>query len=503
MATVYDVFFIFLALSPALSGLFAGVYLSRVVFPGHLGICCVVAGVGGVVGLKGLAGAIFTCDRLGIVPFNSLFMAFWCVLAIWLAILVVRVSKPTPLALALDRVTKPAVNKFASRMGLFVTVFAILLASYVTVTLYQAAQLPLSSWDALGFWGQWPTWFLDFYLTEEGFQTFSPMDGTTFRTRQDGDSFPLEHPRHPMTLVYLSAYTASILGPTHPLNGWMVYASFVWLCAASIVYGFVFHTSQSTLISLIALYLFVGTPLIENHAVMLGYADLWLVATVLGAVALMCLALLYNSRLFLSGGLVFSLLLLFQKNSGLIYLAALWGPLLFVLTTARQKFFVCVAITAVLMMGAIAYQFSNAAFFPSESFGISLDDNPALAYGGYQMPLGWYPLSDIALNFFWAFLVNLSFSTAFAILVTFLALSMPVILGLRGRSDSSVKFISLVVPTLLLVFAAPQLLETYAERFASPNSDLGNSRFIMGFAALTALMLGYLPSICVKDRAIK
>ena len=119
------------------------------------------------------------------------------------------------------------------------------------------------------------------------------------------------------------------------------------------------------------------------------------------------------------------------------------------------------------------------------------------------MPLGWYPLSDIALNFFWAFLVNLSFSTAFAILVTFLALSMPVILGLRGRSDSSVKFISLVVPTLLLVFAAPQLLETYAERFASPNSDLGNSRFIMGFAALTALMLGYLPSICVKDRAIK
>ncbi|MDA8773306.1 hypothetical protein N9M65_01870 [Luminiphilus sp.] len=103
-----------------------------------------------------------------------------------------------------------------------------------------------------------------------------------------------------------------------------------------------------------------------------------------------------------------------------------------------------------------------------------------------------YPLTNIIRNNFWAVFVNQSFTLIALIGIVgagLFATARPVE---RPLSEChAMQYLLLVAVSLTLMFMLPQLVTTYAERFAVPNSDTGNSRFLLSVGPVVLLGMGF------------
>ena len=102
-----------------------------------------------------------------------------------------------------------------------------------------------------------------------------------------------------------------------------------------------------------------------------------------------------------------------------------------------------------------------------------------------------FPVGQILFNDLWAFLVNQSFALVALVGLLTAVLAFDQISTLPPDASQALKYLVLVTLMLLLIFLLPQVVTQYAERFAVPQSDLGNSRFLLGIGPVVLLTTAF------------
>ena len=473
---------VFFAASPGLIGLLVAAAFAGIYYRSDPGLIAVLAGIGGVLGYVALALFIRWRDAQGAQVFTpALLPTLWilttfalaCFIWVWAG----RGHKATMPQSGLETDAQLPIS------AMFGVVF---LAVLVGQTIVQVAISPVSSWDGLGLWTGWAEFFLKFELDPEGWRG---------RTRAELGAFPLKHPRHPPTVYHLSAFSGFALAKADLLRGWLVPWSVIWLCGAMTIWGFVRAVSGERWLGVVAAYLFLALPLLGNHAVLVGYADVWVAAAVTSTAALVALALHRRSWLLGVSGLLVATMPLLLKNTGIFYTAATVLPLIVVMSLQRSPrvFFALLAVLLGLAvwLWSIGFDVSLA----GQRYALVWGETSQLVFGSYTMAFSRYPLTEMVWNEFWALFVNQSFSLALMLGAVGAWLSVQTgasILSLNNRQ--SLVYLLLVALALLAVFMLPQLLaESYAEGFAVPQSDTGNSRFLMAVGPVLVMTLAFWP----------
>ena len=351
---------------------------------------------------------------------------------------------------------------------------------------YQGLLLPLSSWDGLGMWGQWSHWFLSFHLTE---------DGANGITKVGDASFPFTHPRHPPTLIHLSAYTSFAFSLSEITRGWWAPWTVIWISGASLVWGLVREFASSQLAAWLAVYIYASAPLLENHAQLTGYAELWTSICVLQATALLTASLLHRSVRLQIIGLAVALLPLLLKNSGVLIVLTCLASYTFVAGLEKYKTLTFCVVGAILVVFISAYYWGfNIKVFDYQ-IALQRENDAAIIFGGYEMNFKLNSFSKVIKNQSSSLLVKQSFSTSLLIWLITLLLYLKKQSNLANKEGSAQLYLLLMPLCYLMVFTAPHLVTAYSDRFAAPESDLGNSRFLLGFSPLTSLTIAVIFSV--------
>ena len=208
----------------------------------------------------------------------------------------------------------------------------------------------------------------------------------------------------------------------------------------------------------------------------------------------LALGLYEDSKSLLFFGVFLALTPLILKASGILYSAALLGPLFFIIVSERAPrltigFLAISSITLVLL----AHNGFDVTV-QGEQYTLSWGDVDKIRFAGYRWNFEVFPLRLILFNQLWAFLVNQSYSMV--MLIGFCGFLILFKRYLYSASEyRSLKFIALAPLSLVLAFMLPQLVTVYAERFTVPGRDLGNSRFMLGFAPLILLSVSFWPEL--------
>ena len=353
----------------------------------------------------------------------------------------------------------------------------------VGISLYHVALAPISSWDSLTMWVSHAHEYLQFD-----------------ESRSSGEAFESAHPRHPLTVVTIAAFSGHAasqgIAQLGPLSAWW----FVWVSGAMALTGAVLTISRSYWLAGLAAYAYFSVPLLENHASLVGYADLWVTVNVTVVVALLTVGLSRAGVGYLALGVLLAFAPLAFKNTGILYSASLLLPLLVVLLRARfpRLLAIILVLGALLGLWAVLQGFDfNVA---GRRYALDWTDSGQIAFGGYIMSFKPFSFDRILHNHLWAFFVNQSFST-----VVGLGLCSAVwLFARRGELELNVsmplQFLLGAAITLTTVFMLPQLVTSYAERFAVPPSDIGMSRFLLGVPPILLITLAFWPHMINRPR---
>lgn len=346
----------------------------------------------------------------------------------------------------------------------------------VSIVVIQGYLLPLSSWDALGAWSQVPYR----YIQLDAFGEI--IDGVS---RESGAAFPRAHPRHPMTLFNVIAFSRFYMAKD-AAAGWIVPWVVAWLCGVSIIFGWTLAVTRSVLGAGISCYVFCTIPLLENHASFaLGYADLWITLSILASTAIASLGFLVRcNRLVLFGG-VLAIIPILLKNIGPLITVVLVVTSAFIALmsarTGRATTLVFVLVSAGVFFGApeliklISSQYS--------------DSTVQLSFGGWQFESEIYPWFLLLRNHVWAIFVNQSFSVCGVATLFFLGWSLLSTRQMKqARKHLCGVHLLITGASLWFLFAIPQFLTDFSLAYAIPGNDTGSSRFLL-YATPVLLMM--------------
>lgn len=458
--------------APAITGALVTLTLVEDRWPRLSGWPFIASGIGGLLGFVSLGIAMSFADYLGISVLNDGFSGF--LIGCLLAAFCIYCAKHRRVEIR-HTIRRWSVLDSLGRMTWPLTIVILANLVIVLVVILQGALLPLSSWDALGAWSHIPFRYIQYDAFGEVLDGFS---------RADGERFPRAHPRHPMTIFNIIAFSGFHMAGTERLAGWLLPWSIAWVCGALVTYGWALSVTQSAVSAGIASYVFCTIPLLENHAThALGYADLWIALFLLCSVGLSSLGLIERDKVLIVAGACLALIPTILKNTGLL----VTSPLLLALL-------VCVfgsswSSRTLLRM----YLLSAVGLFLCASIALEVlvADGTVVtqvAFGGWSFDLLTYPLNLIFQNQVWALLLNGSFSVLgcfFLLALALCTISGPDSDDQLGRCSA---FLLTCVIGLIFAFTLPQLIESYAVVYAEPSSDTGNSRFLMGISPLLVLL---------------
>jgi len=275
---------LFAALSPGVGGLLLGAAFAAFYSQNSPGISAMLAGAGGVLGyvmlalfirLRDSAGApVFVAELIQTISLITLVSALASIWA-WFSR-----SKFVP---CLSRCPEPKSSSPTTGVTVAAGLFVL-----VAVTFYQVAVNPVSSWDGLTSWTRLANLMLHFELNPDGVGDASAVAKQGADRHWSG--------RHPVTIHHITAFSGFALKNTEMIRGWLVPWSFCWMCGAIVVWGAIRDLSDSSLAGLLGGYAYISLPLLENHSVLVGYADLWVAVCVTIAVAFLGLALATSRR---------------------------------------------------------------------------------------------------------------------------------------------------------------------------------------------------------------
>ncbi|MFK7830544.1 MAG: hypothetical protein AB8B57_12275 [Congregibacter sp.] len=236
------------------------------------------------------------------------------------------------------------------------------LALLLLAQLFVILGRPMTGWDSIDFW----------------LPTASQLINPDEITANSGET--LRH-RHPLTAAFIAARDGTVASASEHYAGMLLSW---WVCLVSmavIASGTVAHFSKSGRIGLLAGYATMSAPLLENHGLIAGYAELWIAALLVSSCAFFMLYFRWRSIVFLAIGVGISSIAIFLKNTGVMYSCALVFAFIFISTVTKPlKRFKYIALTSFAFVIGVAYTYEA---LRSNSFTtFELIDNVLIYNGG-------------------------------------------------------------------------------------------------------------------------
>ena len=434
---------IWTSLAPGIIGASIGILLEAKSSRPLAGRSQIAASTGGLLGYLAFAFFLYQGLLAGIDPYTPLVAISISMLAGMLAILALSVTRW---------------DKSGQRVSAGAALIWAMIVAVITAATYQHFVLPVQGWDVIDFWSYYAHW-----------------------TLMEPSSPPQSTKPHPITIVLLQSWSAWCSQESGSSNMIMAPWLFIAINIGIGLYGYSLLISQSKVFSALMLYCLLTIPLLENHTLIAGYAEIFLSATCVLSVIWFLLSLFENSLVYAAFGVVTACLAVFIKNTCLFYSAAL------ILTYACTQLYLrnrrLSLLVGLLFLLCSAYLLALG--FSVEYFGLKLslevqDESWVLHAAGWEMPFVYNGLSDVIRNEIYSLLLNMSF---IVIPVT----SVLIIFLLKGNREIQGLFLHCSV--LLLMLAASQLFFDYAFKHAVPSSDTGNSRFSLPLIAISVLLL--------------
>ena len=350
---------------------------------------------------------------------------------------------------------------------LAVSLFWILLASHTNQ----------SAWDSLTFWFPRAIEFLD-------------ENAVVWVRGEDPSQMQAMHPSLVPTMLALAVRLSNLLSA--PIGLLLLIA---YMVAMAVLVVTAHRASGSRFRSGIPfLFIIIALPLVENHVLRIGYADLWLALGYLASAVGFGGYLERSNFTSLMLGIFGVSLCLTAKDTGVIY--ALLSALLFLATLAFRVFSPAALATALSLGALILFA---ALFNPQQIFdvtghmvGFKLDDyGRLLIQGGRQTELiELKPLYPIVLAELGRWFTNSSFS----VLATTFLLSSPIFLGSRisaGRPKDRLLYVWACAVSLWIFILSIQVLTTKYFLLGT-NADTSISRFLIPVALTMVLYISHI-----------
>lgn len=337
-----------------------------------------------------------------------------------------------------------------------IIMFLPILAYVVTVSLNHFF-LPTSAWDALGHWTTTAGRFLDVQLaySDNEFQYWK------------------KHPVTGVVILSWEAWCAEVFTSDPWLHvTWPAFLASI----AMITGGFVYSNSKNLALSIIAVYISLTIPLLENHTYLSGYMELPLATTVLGATTVLALGIQYRNNKLILAGVILSLAPVTIKNIGPMYTAAILSGTFAATVLQKKHGLLILALSTVTSFFVIWYA-TSAGLIDFEIFGrriAYLNQKERLDFGGRKMAFDInslrlaFPIEGVS-KFLW-----MSFSTLPVALVL-LAIGLATKHEMADNLGSFVNFA--LVALAIYAFLIASLTLDYGLQNAVIDRHTGHSRF--------------------------
>jgi len=323
------------------------------------------------------------------------------------------------------------------------------LLAFITFVAFNA---PTAGWDTLWHWAPISREFIDAQLQEP--PTSWSYSGT-----------------HPATVAIISAWSAGWL-PSETMSSAFVGWILGWLSIVMTVGAYTHVICQRLSISLLVAYGVGSLPLLENHVLQGGYAEIFVAGHVVAATALLSIGAKDQDNRLLAMGLILAVATVALKNTGWLYgLAVIVG----VYVSHRQIFTLR---SQALTLGLLAITY----------FAVSgYSGNIEFKLGNRVLNVELANTAQIFINQSYLLFVNGSFSIAPLLFLIALGLSWRPTHPHHQYLDAP-----LVVATGILGFLTVSQFTDYGFLYALPQNDTGNSRLSIPFAVVSVMTVPFI-----------
>lgn len=330
-----------------------------------------------------------------------------------------------------------------------------LAVSYLVFLIYLIGLIPISGWDVLDYWGNNAARFLEYSAAG----AVDPYSGLTSYT-------------HPHTIINLNAASTYLKFGERPyfyIHGipWL----YSYITIAALIFSVGYRQLKNVYKAAVLAIVGCGTPLLEQHIISPGYAEIHLSACVLAATVLFLRLCEGRNLIFLVLFTLFIVAVALIKNSGIIFSAIIsLSAGIYILNSqsklARKEIPIKILLLLMIFLvcAAIFYQLEGSITFGSR----------VLVFSSYS--------PDIPAYFVAKYFKNMSFSV----------LGISTILGIislsfcgRGSKAVFVAFVILGVESMLTLSLATE----YGRSIAGPGFDIGNSRLTLPAVVLVPIFL--------------
>ena len=443
-----------------------GIFLLYMIMPKYFrinrGFTCLIIGSALLAGYCGLAAQIWLLDQLNFNAISSFLLVTTGI--VFLVFLIAKsFFKETSIEIA-ENTTE----------YLYSPIFVLTLTLSLVVigfTVHEHFLWPAVAWDTVWFWAVEANKFL--------LHIDSTEDITPFTT----------YGPHPKTLIYIMAWggwSASIADPLRfaPLIPWL----HLYLAIAISLFGFFLNKTKSLAISIVFTYIFLSAPLVEAHAIIAGYAELWIAFPIFLSIIFFCEfnKIKDNNLLFLA--LVTAVIPAFIKGVGSIYSISLFAIFLFTLVVNKWRGPSIFCFFGLLFLLTFSLHIVNIDF---AAFGERFTINSSarlIAIGGREMFFAANEWSTVFYNLYVALFVKNSFGILFSIAaVSYMYLTFLLIFRKKIELFPQVGLFTLMSS---IIIAALRHTD-YFFNYSHPGNDTSLSRvcvilFLLGFTIIAS-----------------
>ena len=449
----------FIILCSTLPWLAGGVALSMVFAnttqkPGYLWL---FLGVGGLLGIIGSALLTIMVTWVGV---NLL--APWPLIVLGLVVVASAIR-----LVQLRSKHSVELNGNTPQLGLMALVSFALISVIAAINAWQVTWVPTTGWDTLWGWAEIAKRFIE-------------------TTQADPITGWVHNETHPSTVAIVSTWGATQL-PNSAGTGASYFPWWLaWLSIVLTVYGYTQALTGNRNTSALVASASATVPLLTNHVLLGGYAEIFLSSAIAGATALLTLSLKEHNRRLALLGLVLALSCTTLKNTGFIFGSCV-----------VLGYLACLAIDRGLGKWLIGLM---AVFVVSTGLFVIMVGEHTIAFeiGSRQLTLKLSNAPFIFRNELISLFYNASFS------ITALLLLAPLIaFGSASGRQKNKELASLSMPwltslILLSMLCASQLTD-YGFLYAIPGNDTGNSRLSLPLMVCTLLVVGPLLALVAAN----
>ena len=418
-------------------------------------------GVGGLLGTIGMALVTIAATWIGV---NLI--SLWAIVALGLVCVSGAAGlyklRPTPEA---------APRAPAREWGFTLLISLALVILFAGINAWQVLWMPAVGWDTLWSWAEISKSFIN-------------------TTQADPTPAWVHDQTHPSTVAVIAASatayipTSGGVGPVY-FSWWLV-----WLSVLLIIFGYTDAVTKNINASALATVVSASIPLMTNHVILGGYAELFLAAATVGATATLVLSLKEQDEKLALLGLLVALSCATLKNTGFVFSSCIFIGYTTCLAISRG--FGKWVILFATVMGV-----SGALFIltlPSQSMTFEMGNRQLILELGNAHLI---PRNE---------LISLFYNSSFSI-IALLLLAPVITFGAPDwkRSDKEVSsfFMPWLTSVIILGMLCASQLTDYGFLYATPTNDTGNSRFSLPFVVCALLVIGPLWNAIVNhDRKV-